>query len=367
LSQLISNVLVIAYLLFYGVEQVMWFDTHSSTYAAAFLMWFIYFLDGRRKWLSVLFFFLAITTKENIGLLTFLTSFVFFLRERRKLLLFFMAMSVVYVSFIFFVYFPYIVQMKYLYSNSGGMFSNLNPLTFFDSEEKRQVIWYSLLSFGFLPLLSPFTLIPFVADLATYFVVANQLPGAQGLAGQYRVTLVPFLAWGTILTFTKFQWLKRWYVALYLFLCAVSVTYVLHEPLTYLTKQWFWTKPSGVKNINLMIHMYLPVTASVVSQNNITPHISHRDKIYTLYPEKKNFPKDSPCGQPTCNWFRWYDNPEFLIVDTSAEWDARHLLTDRPLFLDGLQNLERANVVTVYKQLGSTILYRVNRNPEGGR
>lgn len=364
LSKLISNALVVGYLGFYGVQQVMWVDTHSSTYAAAFLMWFIYFVDTKKKWLSILLFFLAITAKENIGLLTFVASFVFFIKERRKLLLFFMAMSVVYVGFIFFVYFPHIVHMQYLYANSGGFFSNLNPLTFFDTDEKRQVIWYSLLSFGFLPLLSPWYLLPAVADLAIYFVIANQLPGAQELAGQYRVTLTPFLVWGTIMSIGKLKRLNKWYVAIYLIICVMLVQYVLHEPLSYLSKQSFWTQPSGVKYINAMIHTYLPRTASVVSQNNITPHVSHRDQIYTLYPEKKNFPKDSPCGQITCDWFRWYGNPQFLIIDTSSEWDARHLLTDRPLFLKGLQNIEKAKVVTIYKQLGSTILYKVNKNPD---
>ncbi|HVZ11802.1 MAG TPA: DUF2079 domain-containing protein [Patescibacteria group bacterium] len=363
-SYILSNVLVIVYLMFYGVQQVMWFDTHSSTYAAAFLMWFIYFLEEKKKWWSVLFFFLAITAKENIGLLTFLVAFVFFLKSRRKLYLCFMAASVAYVGFIFLVYFPDIVHMKYLYANSGGILSNLNPLSLFDTDEKRQVIWYSLFSFGFLPLLSPLTLIPALGDLSTYFVIANQLPGAQGLVGQYRVTLTPFLIWGTVRTLSKLRRIDKWYTAGYLIFCAISVQYVLHEPLSYLTKQWFWTRSPGVANINTMIKNYLPNTASVVSQNNITPHISHRDKIFTLYPEKKSFNKNSVCGQATCDWFRWYDHPQYLIVDTSPEWDARHYLTDREPFLRGLQNIEKAKVVTKYKQIGSTILYKVNENPD---
>lgn len=364
LSLWTSNAIVVGYLGFYGVQQVMWLDTHSATYGAAFLSWFIYFVDTKKKWISVLFFFLAITAKENIGLLTFLTAFVFFIKDRRKLLLFFMGASVIYVSFIFFVYFPYIVQMKYLYANSGGLFSNLNPLTFFDTDEKRQVIWYSLLSFGFLPLLSPLSLLPVMGDLATYFVIANHLPGAQGLTGQYRVTLTPFLAWGTIMTISRFRMLNKWYIALYLLICTMLVQYILHQPLSYLTKSWFWTESPAVSNINTLIREDLPKTASVVSQNNITPHISHRDKIYTLYPEKKIFPKNSPCGLQICNWFGWYGTPEYLIVDTSSEWDARHLLTDRPLFLDGLKNLEKTHVISLYKQTGDATLYKVNQNPE---
>jgi uncharacterized membrane protein len=364
LKPALSIALVVSYLAFYGVQQVMWFDTHSVTYAAAFLMWFIYFLETKKKIPAAIFFFLAITAKENIGLLTFLIAAVYYIRERSKFPLVLMAISFVYVSFLFFVYFPYIVHIRYFYENSAGLFSNLNPASFVDSDEKRQVLWYSLLSFGFLPLLSPLYLIPAVGDLTTYFVIANQLPGAQGLYEQYRVTLAPLLMWPTIISLAKYKKLNKWYAGVYIILCTMLVQYVLHLPLSYLTKQWFWTQPSGVMNINYLIKNNLPRKASVVSQNNITPHISHRDQIYTLYPEKKVFEHHSPCGQPTCDWFRWYGNPQFLLVDTSPDWDARHLLTDRNNFLSGLQNLEKTHIVTKYRQVGSAILYKVNMNPE---
>lgn len=355
---------VVSYLGFYGVQNAIWADVHSAAFAAAFLMWFIYFLETQKKKLSILFFFLAITAKENIGLLTFLTSFIFFLKNRSKLCMFFMGASVVYVVFIFFVFFPFIVHQPYLYANKGGLFSNLNPLSFIDTPEKRQVIWYSLLSYGFLPLFAPLYLLPAIGDLATYFVIANQLPGAQGLFGHYRITLTPFLIWATIISISKIKFLNKWYVGAYLIGCFLVVQFVLHLPLSYLSKKWFWQEPASVRSINAMITTYLPNNASVVSQNNITPHISQRDQIYTLYPEKQTFTKHSPCGQSTCDWFRWYGHPQYLIVDTSADWDARHFLIDRPQFLQGLQNIEKAHIVAKYQQIGTTILYKVNMNPE---
>src|SRR5262249_21008165 len=95
----------------------------------------------------------------------------------------------------------------------------------------------------------------------------------------------------------------------------------------------------------------------------ITPHISQRDKIYTLYPEKKTFTNTSVCGEKLCDWFRWDGNPKYLFVDTSDMWDARHLLIDRPLFLKGLTNIEKAGIVARYKEIGTTILYKINKNP----
>jgi hypothetical protein len=253
--------------------------------------------------------------------------------------------------------------MKYLYANSQGLFSNLNPLMLIDTKEKREVVLYSLLSYGFIPLLSPLYLLPVAGDLTTYFVLANHLPGAQGIFGHYRITLTPFLILATISAVSSFKLLNKWYISLYLIFFTLLVQYLLHLPLSYLTKNWFWLEPSGVKNINYIIKNYLPTSASVVAQNNIVPHISHRVAIYSLYPEKKVFLKESPCGKNTCNWFRWHDNPQYLFIDMSPDWDARHLLEDREKFIDGIHNLERKNVITKYVQYGSTILYKVNKNP----
>ena len=82
-----------------------------------------------------------------------------------------------------------------------------------------------------------------------------------------------------------------------------------------------------------------------------------------MYPETKQFTSHSPCGKPTCDWFRWEGNPKYLFIDTSPEWDARHLLTDRDTFIRGLANIEKAGIVTKYKQSGTAVLYIVKKHP----
>ena len=146
-------------------------------------------------------------------------------------------------------------------------------------------------------------------------------------------------------------------------LCILIVQYVLHLPLSYLTKQWFWTESSAVKNIDQLI-VFIPKKASLVSQNNITPHVSERDLIFTLWPTTKTFSKNSPCRKVSCNWLRWAGRPRYLIVDTSSDWDKRHLLANRQDFVDGINNLEKAGAVSVYMRIGNATLYKINKNPE---
>ena len=130
-------------------------------------------------------------------------------------------------------------------------------------------------------------------------------------------------------------------------------------PLSYLTKSWFWAKNGNIVNINKVIN-YLPKDASVVTQNNIAPHISHRDQLFILWPEKK---KVNNYCVTSCDWFRWAGNPEYLFVDYSSNWDIRHFLTQRQDFISGINNLEKYGFIKEYKKIGNTVLFKILKHP----
>lgn len=354
--------LLFSYLIFYGVQNAIWFDVHSSPFGAAFVSCFLYFLISNRKKWTIFFFLLAITAKENVAETTFLITFIYFLTTRSKLAAYLCIASLLYLVIIFSIYFPYIAG-GYRFENPGGLLSNLDPKLMFNTTEKQEVYLYTFLTYGFLPLLSPLYLIPVLGNLASYFILGSNVSTAQGLFLQYRIGLVSLMSWATIITLAKYKWLNNKYIAIYLVLCALSVQYVLHLPLSYLSKKNFWVQPQAAKNIDALIQ-YIPPTAPLVTQNNITPHLTHREIIYTLYPIQKDFKIHSPCGQITCDWFRWEGRPEFLVVDTSTDWDIRHLLIDRAKYIQGLTNLEKAGVIQRYKQIGNAVIYKVRVNPD---
>ena len=363
LNSFFNYAILISYLSFYGVQNALWFDVHSIVFGASFLTWFLYFLQTKKHRLTFLFFFLAILSKENIGFVTFFIGFVYFIFRKDKYSFLIMLFSVLYLFFVFFIYFPYIINVDYLYANKGGILSNFDLRTFFDTQEKIQVIFYTLFSFGFVSLLNPFILIPSFGDLATYFIIASELPGAHGLYMHYRIMLSPLMAWGTIITVGKYKFLNKRWIGIYLILCTMFIQYSLHLPLSYLSKQWFWNESKSVKTINKVISDYLPKDASVVAQNNIIPHISERHNIYELYPEKKDFNSNLICKEKLCDWFRWAGSAKFLLVDTSSDWDSRHFLIDRGQYIKGLNNLEKEKIIKIYKKIGTTTLYKILDNP----
>jgi uncharacterized membrane protein len=354
----IAYALLVGYLLFFGIQNAVWSDVHSLAFGSAFLAWFLYFLEMNNWRWTIIFFILAVTSKEDMGLLTGVVSGVCFIISRKKEALWFLAGSVAYVAGVLFVYYPYFTP-GYRFQSSGGLLSTLNPVHFIDAPDKRQAILYTFASFGFLPILAPLFLLPAVADFAHYFVIGSQtVARAQGLFGHYRVTLALFMIWPIIYTVRHFRFLNRWYMAVYILIFALFFQYYLHSPLSYLAKQWFWTEPASVRNINTVIRL-IPDNASVVSQNNITPHLSHRTQIMTLWPERRDFQQNSPCDAKTCDWFRWVNSPKYMIVDLSHDWDIRHFLVDREQFIAGVRNMEKSGAITLVKQVGDTGLYEV--------
>lgn len=351
-----------AYLTFFGVQHALWFDFHSSVFGTAFTAWFLYFLVSGNVFWSLVSFVLAIISKENVAGTLFLICGVYYLLTKRKIALYYVFGSFVYLLFIFGIYFRFIVPTGYRFDNPTGLFSNLNPFLMIDTIDKRNVYLYSLLSFGFLPIFSPVYLMPILGNLASYFILGQTVTTAQGLYLQYRIELAPLLAWATLETLRRKFFLNKNIVAVGIFLGVALTQYFLHLPLSYLAKQWFWHRSESVTSINSVITK-IPEDAAVVTQNNIIPHLSHREEIYMLWPIKQDFSGKSPCGKKTCDWFRWDGNPQYVFVDLSVEWNILHLMANREDFIRGIENLEKDGNIRLEYSEGSSRLYKVINHP----
>lgn len=361
-SDFLNPCMCISYLMFYGIQTAVWNDVHSIVFGASLLPWFVYFLEMRNlKW-SLIFFLLAISCKEDVAFLTLILSSIYFIFRRDKKTFLFISLSALYLFLAFVIYYPHFTS-GYRFEDQSGYFTGLNLENFWNTPDKQQSIFYSFAWFGFLPIFSPFYLVPAIADFAHYFLLGTTVTTAQGIYLHYRVTLASLLVLPTILTISKFKVLNKWYLGIYLLIFALGITYHLHLPLTYLSKSWFWTTPSSVRSINKIIGE-LPKNASVVSEVNIISHVGHRREIYTLWAETKNFNKNSPCGKLTCPWLRWDGKPKFLIADTSSNWDIRQLFQNNEDFNSALASAEKEGVIKTYKQEGTTKLFTVLKNPK---
>ncbi len=350
---------LVSYLSFYGIQFALWSDFHSLVLALSFLAFFLYFLITEKfRWATV-FFVLSIICKEDIALFTFGISLVQFIYTRDRRVLWFLAGSLGYLCVLFFVYYPYFTT-GYRYAGSKGLFSNLDPFKMVDASEKQGTYLYSLLHFGFLPIFSPVALIPSLLDLAHYFLPGGErVAAAQGIFLHYRSTLALLLVWPTILTFKKLAKFNPYILGVYLILFALLSQYVLHLPLSYLTKAWFWQVPPAQESIDLAIST-LPPDAALATQVNILPHVATRSEVYTLFPEKRQFDDLDICGKNECYTLRYAGSPEYIIVDVSPQWNTLHLLANSDEFKEGLATLKKTKKLDLISNNGTTYVYKVS-------
>lgn len=353
----ICYVLLFSLLTFYGVQNAIWFDFHTTPFGAAFFIWFLYFLELKNIKFSLAFFILTIISKENFAPYVFLLTGIHFVMTRNRHALYYCILAFVYSFILFFIYFPAVRETGYVYSNSTGLVSG-SPLQLIDTTKKQTTLFYTFASVGFLPFLTPLYIFPIIGNLATYFVLGREYEAAHEIFMHYRIDLTPLLFFATIMTITKFKFLNTKYIAAYLLICALSVQYALHLPLSYLSKSWFWTRPSGVNAIN-KLKEELPENVSLAAQNNIYPHVSQRDEISLLWPDTRFFKDNSPCDKSLCPWFRWEGSPEYMIVDLSPEWDIRHLLHQNSEYKQAVESMEKYGVIKKYKQEQTAIIYKV--------
>jgi uncharacterized membrane protein len=350
----------IGYVLFFGVQNAIWFDIHSSTFAAMFISWFIYALETKRMKMTWVFALLAMTSKENIGAIVGSISLVYFLRDRKALYAWLMAISFGYVLFVYLWFFPYIMHAAYLYANQNGLLSNLDPRSLIDTDEKTTTLAYTIIAFAGLPFGSVMALLPIIAHFFMFFVIGSDLEATQGIFMHYRVTLAPLLAWASIWTIRKADRKTQGYAALAILFTTLCLQYALHLPVSYLTKSWFWSTPASIQTIEKMIHT-IPDDMSLAAQNNIIPHISNRKGIYSVYYERKNTREVPGCITEYCNILRIYPDADYLLVDLSDDWDARHYLADATAFKSAVHTMESLHLITLMRQYGTTRLYKITK------
>ncbi len=338
------------YLAFFGFQHALNFDFHASVVAAGLAPWLIYFWD-KQDWLKFsLSAVLFVGLKENLALMILALGLVSLLRQQKKGLLMIIA-SFTYFLLVTKSIIPLFSPIGYEYQPSLPQ----NLLGFFQGmfwpRVKLETWFYSLAWFSFLPLLAPQTLIPVLIDLAQHFLAGEKYAGTWGLFMHYRASLGPFLVWGTIegLVFLKSK-LKLFYLTFLIILPALFFQYYLHLPLNRLSKSYFWQEEEWMKNNQALLSV-IKEKAPVVAQNNLVPHLAHRDEIYLAWPRKEN----------DRWWLFWSGNPEYLIVDLHPGQAITHLLVNSEVELrEAVENMENEGRINLVKSRGESRLYWIN-------
>lgn len=337
-DEFVALTVAVGYLTFFGIQNAIAFDFHPLVLATTLLAW-LFYLYERKKWLIfwlVLVLFLGL--QENLALTTVALGFYFLLKNRdfrRGLVMIFLGTG--WFLLAIFVLIPHFRGESFLYWPAH--WQGMTPLdllkNFFYPASKIQVIFFSFLGFGFLPIFAPFTWIILFEEFFQRFISSSSTNRWE-LGYHYNVILAPILVIGTIYAIEKF-FKKRKKTAALIILTGVILVQILTKPsLNDLLKKDFYdfSRRGKVEKFLKLI----PPQATVAATNNLVPHLSHRQEIVLL----------TNCLEDKTLWKgdmkRCYDlEPEFMMADFNLQGSANNFYPDNSKeairrYFDLLQN-----------------------------
>ena len=294
LGQPLALVISFSYLFSLGAQLALGYPGHMDIRLATFLSFLFYFLFTGNEKMVYLFAFLSLLTKENAAVyLTLIGAVTVFSLKKKKL------GSILIVSSVLFL----VLVSGYLFSpqcafwdwythlgrGPGEVFGSLlsRPigalrLLIFPAEKVKTVFWL-LFSFGLLPLLSPELLLVSLPMFAERFL--SNRPDLWILDLHYDVLTVPVFIWATIRGLERLKIGKNKQLAMFafggFFVCLLAATVFHKTPLTKLFDSQFFQPPSYLQATRKMISQ-IPGHATLEAQEDLFPHLSHRDYIYAL-------------------------------------------------------------------------------------
>lgn len=353
----------IVYSLFFGIQFGIFFDFHPILLGVALMSFLVWALEYHKTKLFWIFLVLCLLTQENIGIgIAGLGMIYFFRKEFRKKSLIMILLGILYTALAMRItagFSP--IGYEYQAELPKSIYDFFRQL--FDSEEKRLTWLYSYSWFSFLPLLSPGSIMAVVADLSQYYATGNVYSRMWSPFMHHRAILSVFLTLGLIDILHMLSKRKRVLIIISIFLVVVAgfCQYHFHFALNKLTKSEYWKEEPWMKDARVLLSL-VTKDASVATQQNLVPHLSHRKDIYLVYPRLHDIP-EYPCGQTPCWWLDFGGKPEYLVVDTRPNQWLTQILESNENWLSAISNMEKTGKIQLEKQVGYVKLFRI-RNRE---
>jgi len=244
-----------SYLFFWPVQRANLFDFHAVTLATAFILWAIYFSLQKSRLPTLLFIFLALLTKEHVGLIIFLYGlYLIFIKKDKGFGFLVSFLGIVFFFISFFIIIPYFRQqthfaLKY-YSDFGDTPSGLvigiikNPKLIIKYLFQPESLKY--LARLFLPFLPYFVFSPLIVFLSLPEILINLLsanPNMREIYFHYNSLIVPFIFFAGIAGAAKIVKTKLKYFILIIFIFLNLRFIYLYSPLPlqFLKEPYFYT------------------------------------------------------------------------------------------------------------------------------
>lgn len=350
--------IMLNYYLFTGLQNAVITDFHEVTLATLPLA--CAYLAIIKKKISLFFLFLVLTLgfKESNYLLGVGIGISIYFINKSYL-------KVAILACIISLLWGYIAISHIIPYFSGGLYQygvdvSYNPIhimqTFFDNDVKRHTTFYSLASFGFLPLLSlPFYFLMFQDLLVRFY--APYATTRWGLGLHYSAQLSVIMA---IASCYSLMWIIKkihnekiiHIFMVILFLSGMFLyRFILRGPFALAYNPAFYAHSKDFKFLDDLVQK-IPRGASVMAQNNLAVRFTHQ-QMWTLQSSAKKFTPD----------YYVQKQPEYIVIDArEGQNPNNYFLVDNMKYL--LSELQKdSNYVRIYASDYQFIYKRLSQSP----
>jgi len=345
-NKLLSLGGLICYLFFIGLQNAVVADFHELTVITLPLM--LTFWAIVRWKIGYYFLFLVITLgfKESTFLLGIgIGILIFFLRRKWfKVGLITIALSILWGFLSIKIIIPIFSGGFYMYapSLSANIFDNMIALI--DHPLKQRTLFYSLLSFGFLPFLAPEFWFLLLQDYATRFI-GSPCCTRWDMGLHYNAQSAVILAISTMFALRRLQRVRI--ISKFLPLLVVLIIgnalflyrFILHGPFALAYNSAFYNHTKDFTFLNNLIKR-IPNDIPVMAQNNLAPRFTHQ-KVLFLTRDYETY------------------KPEYIVLDVRTGQNPNNFFGTKDFF--GILELLRKDFKyeLVYKTKDQFIFHRI--------
>lgn len=301
-NKFLSLSVVVSYFLFVGLQNAIITDFHEVTVSTLPLMLAFWALIKKKTVWYFIFLIITFGFKESTFVLGIAIGICIFLlwRDRYKIALATILVAIAWGFFTIQFIIPHFSDGVYNYSLTSGSGSNISIGALFDNPLKRRTLYYSFLSFGFLPLFAWQFWILLLQDFVTRFIPVT--PTRWDLGLHYSAQLASLMAISTIYGIKRISTIPI--VSKYLPFLGILLMlnafylyrFVLHGPFGLAYNPAFYKQTSNFVFLDTPVKK-IPPNASVAAQNNLAVRFTHqkvwllRNQYYVYQPDYIIFDK----------------------------------------------------------------------------
>ncbi len=355
-NNLYSLVLMLCYFLFTGLQNAVITDFHEVTVATFFFMLNYLFLVKKKTIGFFISFLILLGFKETMFLvgIGIAISILFIQFKWKKIAFITFIISIIWGLLTIKLIIPYFSGGVYLYASEIP--TNVFQITssFFNDPLKRHTLFFSFLSFGFLPILSPAFWFLLFQDFLTRFY--GPYFTRWGLGFHYSALTSSIMAVSSIFSL---QWIKKFikpvlltiFMILILFISIFLYRFILRGPFALSYNKTFYEDTKQLQFLDKAIKL-IPKNATIMTQNNIAPHFTHQ-KVYLLISDMKLYRVE----------YYTTKMPDYILIDNRSGQNPNDFfgVQDMKLLLSHLekdknyQQIDKNSGVLIFKRVHDSI------------